>query len=78
MDPKSIGVEFLFANKKESEQDQRFVVHNMALERTVGTISFFTADIIPSKAGIINYGIRIYPKNEDLPHRQDFPLLMWI
>jgi len=33
---------------------------------------------VPEKAGTFFYGIRIYPKHEDLPHKQDFYLLRWI
>lgn len=29
-------------------------------------------------AGVFRYGIRLYPKNADLPHRQDFAYTKWI
>jgi hypothetical protein len=29
-------------------------------------------------AGVYEYGFRIFPKNADLPHRQDFGLVKWI
>jgi starch phosphorylase len=38
----------------------------------------YRAHLVPEKAGTFFYGIRIYPKNKDLPHRQDFYLLRWI
>jgi phosphorylase/glycogen(starch) synthase len=34
--------------------------------------------LVPEKAGTFFYGIRIYPKHKDLPHKQDFYLLRWI
>jgi glycogen phosphorylase len=39
---------------------------------------FYRAELTPEKAGSFFYGIRIFPKNRNLPHRQDFPLLRWI
>lgn len=32
----------------------------------------------PNHPGSFNYGFRIYPKNENLPHRQDFRYIRWI
>jgi starch phosphorylase len=29
-------------------------------------------------AGVFRYGFRIYPKNAELPHRQDFAYTHWI
>ena len=29
-------------------------------------------------AGVFRYGFRLYPKNADLPHRQDFAYTRWI
>ena len=31
-----------------------------------------------NRAGSFKYGFRMYPKNEDLPHRQDFCFVRWI
>ena len=30
------------------------------------------------EAGVFRYGIRMYPKNSNLPHRQDFAFVRWI
>ena len=29
-------------------------------------------------AGVYRYALRLYPKNADLPHRQDFAYVRWI
>ena len=29
-------------------------------------------------AGVFRYGFRLYPKNAELPHRQDFAYTRWI
>ena len=38
----------------------------------------YELEMTPEKAGTYYYGLRIFPKNEELPHRQDFYLLRWI
>jgi hypothetical protein len=32
----------------------------------------------PGMAGVYEYGLRMFPKHELLPHRQDFALARWI
>ena len=29
-------------------------------------------------AGVFRYGFRFYPKNAELPHRQDFAYTLWV
>ena len=40
--------------------------------------SLYRLEMVPEKAGTFFYGLRLYPRSEDLPHRQDFYLLKWI
>jgi starch phosphorylase len=30
------------------------------------------------EAGVFRYGYRLYPKNDKLPHRQDFAYSRWV
>lgn len=78
LDPEKIGVEFVLNRKSDDGADKTFKVQPMEYERTVGTISFFKTEVQPNKSGSFNYGVRVFPKNPDLPHRQDFPLVKWI
>ncbi|MEZ4995986.1 MAG: hypothetical protein R2758_00385 [Bacteroidales bacterium] len=38
----------------------------------------YSVDFQPEMAGTFFYGIRIYAKHDELPHRQDFCLLRWV
>jgi alpha-glucan phosphorylase-like protein len=38
----------------------------------------YQLDFYPNHPGSFNYGFRIFPKNENLPHRQDFKYVRWI
>jgi phosphorylase/glycogen(starch) synthase len=41
-------------------------------------VATFQASILPEVTGLYQVATRVYPKNADLPHRQDFPLVKWL
>lgn len=47
-------------------------------EKTEGTVCTYNLDMNLSKSGIYNYAMRLFPKNELLPHRQDLSFVKWI
>ncbi len=48
------------------------------VEHSEGSICTYSLDVHLGKAGVYNYSLRLFPKNELLPHRQDFGLMRWI
>ncbi len=74
INPKYVGVELIITeNTKELVGVQPFT-----LERSEPNRAIFKAKILNDRPGTYNYGIRVYPLHEFLPHRQDFGLLKWI
>ena len=73
-----IGVELVIA--ENDADDPRSIVEtvNFSPEKCEGTTCCYKLDFHPDKPGSFNYGFRIYPKNEHLPHRQDFRYVRWI
>lgn len=74
----NVGVEFLITRlnkhgEHEFVDNQEFKMVNCKDGRCI-----YRARLVPEKAGSFYYGIRIYPKHKDLPHKQDFYLLRWI
>jgi glucan phosphorylase len=47
-------------------------------EKTEGSVCTYTLDMNLVKTGIYNYALRLFPKNKNLPHRQDFRFVKWI
>ena len=41
-------------------------------------IARYGITIEPDSTGMYQVGIRMYPSNPSLPHRQDFPLVKWL
>ncbi|MBN1158228.1 MAG: alpha-glucan family phosphorylase [Bacteroidales bacterium] len=72
--PDDVGVELVLTENGERIID----VQKFQLDKTEGDKAFFTAEIRVNQAGTFSYGIRITPKNDHLPHRQDMSLIRWI
>lgn len=46
--------------------------------KSEGNCYTFEVEYNPNVAGSYKYGVRMYPKNSKLPHRQDFAYVKWI
>ena len=74
----AIGLEFVTLGTDEKGEDRIAKVIPFKLVNKEGNIYTFECNIIPDKAGAFKVGVRMYPKNEKLPHRQDFCYVKWI
>ena len=73
-----IGVEVLFAttdNKGKLHIQERYEFQPV---ETVDGVAKYVASINPDRSGLYQVAGRIYAKNADLPHRQDFELVRWL
>jgi phosphorylase/glycogen(starch) synthase len=69
-----VGVELVI-----TENGERLVsTHEFTLDKTQVDKVVYTAKVTIAQPGTFSYGIRIFPKNEYLPHRQDINLVTWI
>ena len=70
-----IGVELLF-----SIQNGHKIIDKkeLKLSKKVDSLAFFDIKFELKRPGTYDYGLRIFPKNKNLPHRQDFAYLRWI
>ncbi len=53
-------------------------VQELKLIDTDGSIARYRIQIYPTRAGAFHYGIRIFPKHPELPHRQDPGFVKWV
>jgi glycogen phosphorylase/synthase len=74
----NVGVEFIITHMGKSGEHEFVASKEFTLVSCKNGKCLYRAHLIPEKAGTFFYGIRIYPKNKELPHRQDFYLLRWI
>jgi glucan phosphorylase len=72
--PSEVGVELVI-----TEGGERLIsTHEFALDQASIDKVQYKAKVIIEQPGTFSYGIRIFPKNEWLPHRQDINLVKWI
>jgi glycogen phosphorylase len=78
LQPDDVGLELVFFKRLNAEElhiqlHQDFVVQHQDHHRVS-----YACTVQPGIAGVYEYGIRMYPRHELLPHRQDFPLARWV
>jgi glycogen phosphorylase len=73
-----IGIELVATKLGKNNADTLYDVEEFKLIKTEGTKLFFNLTYQLNRAGSFKYGFRMFPKNEDLPHRQDFCFVRWI
>ena len=76
--PKSIGVEFIITHMTQSGDYEFIAKYDMDYISSKQGRSLYRLEMVPEKAGTFFYGLRLYPKSDDLPHRQDFYIIKWI
>ena len=76
--PENIGVEFIITQMSQDGDNEFIARYDMEYVNSKKGRSLYRLEMIPEKAGTFFYGLRLYPKSNDLPHRQDFYLLKWI
>jgi starch phosphorylase len=75
---KGIGVELVITRLTKNNKEQLYDVEELQLVKTEGSHLFFSLDYVMNRAGNFKYAYRMFPKNEDLPHRQDFCYVRWL
>jgi starch phosphorylase len=65
-------------DNQETNSLDLLAVHPFELKQTEGSKLYFELKWCASEAGVRKIGIRVYPVNEELPHRMDFAYVRWI
>lgn len=78
MEVDNFGVEVVFF-KREDENNLKLVhSRELNLSDQKGNYATFQCKIEATEAGVYEYGFRIFPQHELLPHKQDFELVKWL
>jgi hypothetical protein len=73
-----VGVELVITENGEEEGPEIYDAWEFEPQGCEGNICTYAYVIKPDHPGSFNYSFRLFPKNENLPHRQDFKLIKWI
>ena len=74
----AIGLELVFLNNAPIDDVNIHKVIPFKLVKTEGNNYTFEATFEASEAGAYKWAVRMFPKNDLLPHRQDFAYVKWI
>jgi len=74
--PDEIGVEIIVATG--TEHPEYVEKHEFIYGEVLNGLTHYSLNLTLTKPGSYNYCIRIFPKNSELPNRQDFRILKWI
>ena len=78
LNDKGIGVELVAVRTSTHNNNKLFEVKPLELVQAKGSRLFFETEYQLSYAGGMKFGLRMYPKNDLLPHRMDFCYVRWI
>lgn len=73
-----IGVELVITENDMDNPGSIVETVELFAENCEGTTCCYKHDLHPDHPGSFNYGFRIFPKNENLAHRQDFTYIKWL
>ena len=74
---KGIGIEMVAVSTDKNNTEHFVNAQEFNLIKTEGTKLFFNLKFRLHQAGPYKTGFRMFPKNELLPHRQDFAYVRW-
>lgn len=74
----AVGLELVVLNAAPEGDTSVHEVIPFRLAKTEGNLHTFSVEFEPGEAGAYKCAVRMYPKNELLPHRQDFSYVKWL
>ena len=75
---KDVGLELVITTNGNSQPIKLVEKMEFRVESCVGSTATFFLDVHIQKSGTYSYGLRLFPKNENLLHRQDFRYVKWL
>ena len=75
---KDVGVEFVISKSNPSGDLEIESIVEANLEKNEGSVANYSVEFCPTNPGSLNYAFRVFPKNENLAHRQDCSIVKWL
>jgi starch phosphorylase len=74
----AIGLEKVNVFTNADGEERIFSIEPLKMIGREGNNFIFEAELAPHQAGIYKSAVRMYPKNDKLPHRPDFCYVRWL
>jgi hypothetical protein len=72
--PEDINFEFVLSEQSEAEEREIVECHPFIFSSMEGNVAVYTLDVLADRAGLFNYGIRMYPSNNISSVSSRFPI----
>ena len=76
--PEDIGVEMVFTSSDAKGELHIQNIYELEMVNFENGKATYQSEVLPERTGMYQVGIRFFPKNPRLPHRQDLPLVKWL
>lgn len=76
--PENIGVEIVFGKKENETVTELFRRDTLTMTKVENKIAIYACNIPTTQAGVYDYAIRVYPKNELMAHAYEMDLVKWL
>ncbi len=73
-----VGLELVIIENGTHDKPKIVETFDFEIEQCDDSVVHFKLKFHPVHPGSFNYGVRLYPKNDGLPHRQDFSFVKWL
>ncbi len=74
----AIGLELVTVKTNKDGEDSIGAIRPFKVVKVEGNLYTFECDIQSAHAGSYKAAVRMFPKNDKLPHRQDFAYVKWL
>ncbi len=78
LSPDEIGVEIVMTENGKDSDPELIECKEFGISGAQNGLTTYKLDLHLTHPGAYNYAIRMFPKNKNLPHRQDFNYLRWL
>lgn len=78
LSPQEVGVELVIVSNSEGEEAKLIQKEAYSFVDTIDGMAVYRTVFIPYAPGSYDFGIRLFPKNKNLPHRTDCSHVKWI
>ena len=78
LDPEDLGAEILLTELNAKGEHHIVSIYPFQVKSFEAGVATYAAEVVPEISGTYETAVRIFAKNPDLPHRQDFELVKWL
>jgi hypothetical protein len=73
-----VGLELVITLNGNNQPPKLIEKMEFNVESCVDSIAVYVLNVNIEKSGTYSYGLRLFPRNENLAHRQDFRYVKWL